>query len=91
MGKTVESYRTMLKLKSTGGTALGKLRRPDREAFDELMDMFRSYASGSSIATKPIIFETMIMSILIAQRNRIQKLEHQLKEALQKSGETTHG
>jgi hypothetical protein len=67
------------------------LRRPDREAFDELMDMCRSYASESSCATNPIVFEPMIMSILRAQQVRMQKLERQLKEASQKSGETTHG
>lgn len=92
MGKTIESYRMALESEIHRWDGFGKaLRRPDREAFDELMDMCRNYASESSNATKPIIFEPMIMSILLAQQVRIQKLERQLKEAMQKSGETTHG
>ena len=67
------------------------LRKPDREAFDGLMDMCRTYASESSCATNPIIFEPMVISILLAQQVRIQKLERQLKDASQKSGELTHG
>lgn len=42
-------------------------------------------------ATNPIVFEPMVMSILLAQQVRIQKLERQLKEASEKSGETTYG
>jgi len=40
------------------------LRKPDREAFDELMDACRSYASESSKATNPIVFEPIVMSII---------------------------
>jgi hypothetical protein len=92
MGKTVESFRIALESEISRWSGFARaLRKPDREAFDELMDMCRSYASESSNATNPIIFEPMIMSILLAQQVRIQKLESQLKEASQKSGETIHG
>ncbi len=92
MGKTVESFRIALEgeISRWSGFAFA-LRGPDREAFEELMDMFRGYASESSCATNPIVFEPMVMSILLAQQVRIQKLERQLEETLQKSGETTHG
>ncbi len=92
MSKTVESYRMVLEGEINRWSGFAKaLRKPDREAFDELMDMCRSYASEGSNTTKQIIFEPMILSILLAQQVRIQKLERQLKEAAQKSGETTHG
>ena len=92
MGKTVESYRIALEGEINRWSGFARaLRRPDREAFDELMDMCRTYASESINATKPIIFEPMIISILLAQQVRIQKLERQLKEATQKSGETAYG
>lgn len=92
MGKTVEAYRMALdgEIDRWSGFARA-LRRPEREAFDELMDMCRSYASESSCATNPIIFEPMMMSILLAQQVRIHKLERQLKEASQKRGDITHG
>jgi hypothetical protein len=92
MGKTVESFRMALEgeLGRWSGFARA-LRKPDREAFDELMDMCRSYASAGSGATNPIIFEPMVMSILLAQQVRIQKLERQLSDLAQKGGEVTHG
>ena len=92
MGKTVESFRIALESEISRWSGFAyALRKPDREAFDELMDMCRTYASESSCATNPIIFEPMIMSILLAQQIRIKKLERQLYEASQKSGETAHG
>jgi hypothetical protein len=54
------------------------LRSPDREAFDELMDICRTYASESSNATNPIFFEPMVMSILLVQQKRILALEKKL-------------
>jgi hypothetical protein len=92
MGKTVESSRIALEGEINRWSGFARaLRKPDKEAFDELMDMCRNYASESSCATNPIIFEPMIMSILLAQQVKIRKLERQLEEASQKSGETTHG
>ena len=92
MGKTVESYRMALESEIGRWSGFARaLRKPDREAFDDLMDMCRNYASESSNATNPIVFEPMVMSILLGQQVRIQKLERQLKVASEKSGETTHG
>ena len=75
MGKTVESYRMAVEdeIRRWGGFAKA-LRREDREAFDALMDACRSYASAASNATKPILFEPMVMSILLSQQTRIQRL-----------------
>jgi hypothetical protein len=56
------------------------LRKEDREAFEQLMDMCRSYASESSCATNPILFEPMIMSILHAQQIKIERLERLTKQ-----------
>jgi hypothetical protein len=92
MSKTVPAYRMALEEEINRWSGFAKaLRKSDREAFDELMDACRSYASESSCATNPIVFEPMVTSILLAQQVRIQKLERQLKEASEKSGETTHG
>lgn len=56
------------------------LRKEDREAFDALMDACRSYASAASNATKPILFEPMVMSILLSQQIRIQRLAKEVKD-----------
>ena len=81
MGKTVESFRIALEgeISRWRGFAFA-LRRPDREAFEELMDMCRGYASESSCATNPVVFEPMVMSILLAQQVKIQKLERLIRQ-----------
>ena len=92
MSKTVESFWVALEEENNRWSGFARaLRKPDREAFDELICAFRSYASEISNATNPIVFEPMVMSILLAQQVRIQKLERQLKVASEKSGETTYG
>ena len=89
MGKTVECYRMALEGEiSRWNGFVRALRKDDCEAFEELMDICRSFASAGGCATNPIVFEPMVMSILLAQQVRIQKLERQLKEASEKSGET---
>jgi hypothetical protein len=54
------------------------LRRPDREAFDEFMDIWRSYASEGNDAANPVVFELMVMSILLGQQKKLRKLGHNL-------------
>ena len=83
MGKTVESYRIALEEEINRWNGFARaLRKDDREAFEELMDMCRSFASESSNATNPIVFEPMVMSILLAQQQRLQEFENNLNEVL---------
>ena len=79
MGKTVESYRMALEGEiSRWNGFVRALRKDDREAFKEMMDMCRGYASEAGNATNPILFEPFIMSILLAQQKRILTLEKKL-------------
>ncbi len=61
------------------------LRIMDKEAFDELMDACRSFASAGSNATQPVIFEPMIMSILLFQQEKLLRLERELNAVKQQS------
>jgi hypothetical protein len=61
------------------------LRSTDKEAFEELMDACRSFASAGSNATHPVIFEPMIMSMLLFQYEKLQKLEKKLNAHKQQS------
>jgi hypothetical protein len=80
VGKTVESYRLALESEINRWNGFDRaLRKADREAFGELMDMCRSYASESSNATNPIVFEPMIISILLAQQVKIRQIECKLE------------
>jgi len=56
------------------------LRSEDREAFEALMDACRGYASAGSNAVQPILFEPMIISMLLSQQVRLQKLEKKLDD-----------
>jgi len=86
MGKTVESYRMALEDEVRRWSGFAKaLRTVDKEAFEELMDACRSFASAGSNATQPVIFEPMIMSMLLFQHERLRKLEKKLDARNQQS------
>jgi hypothetical protein len=79
MGKTVPSYRIALEEEIHRWRGFAKaLRIDDKEAFETLMDACRSYASAGSNATQPVLFEPMVMSILLYQQKKIDRLEKEL-------------
>jgi hypothetical protein len=87
--KTVESFWIDLEEENNRWSCFARaLRKPDREAFDELIYAFRSYASEISTANKPIIFEPMVMSILLFEQKRIGELEQNLREMQQPNSAT---
>jgi len=57
------------------------LRSEDRAAFDQMMDACRNYASAGSNATRPVIFESIVMSILLHQQKTLNALEKKLDAA----------
>jgi len=79
LSTNVESFRIALdgEIKRWSGFARA-LRKPEREAFDELLAICRKYVSECSCANIPITFEHMLMSILLFQQNRITQLEQEL-------------
>jgi hypothetical protein len=79
MGKTVESYRMAIEDEIRRWNGFAKaLRSEDREAFETLMDACRNYASAGSNAVQPILFEPMIISMLLSQQIRLQRLQKEL-------------
>jgi hypothetical protein len=86
MGKTVETYRMALDDEIRRWKRFANaLRKEDREAFEALMDACRGYASAGSNAVQPILFEPMIMSMLLSQQVRLQRLQKEL-DALEHAG-----
>jgi hypothetical protein len=75
VGKTVQSYRMALEseINRWNGFAIA-LRKEDREAFDELMDMCRINAMATGNACNPITFESMVISILVGHQKKLRKL-----------------
>ena len=77
MGKTVESYRMALDRENQRWSGFARaLRKEDRAAFEQLIDICRNYASAGSNATRPVMFEAMIMSILLHQQKVLNKLKN---------------
>ena len=86
MGKTVESYRMALESEIHRWDGFARaLRKDDREAFEELMDMCRSYAMAGSNATNPIIFEPMLISIALFLHRKTSELEKKLNAIYQQA------
>jgi hypothetical protein len=83
MGNTVESHRMALEDEIRRWKGFEKaLRIEDKEAFEELMDACRSYASSAgSNATQPMLFDLIVVSILLCQQKKITCLEKMLNAA----------
>ena len=79
MGRTVPSYRQALKkeIESWKGFRKG-LRAKDTEAFDRMMDACRLFASAGSMATRPVLLEAMVMSILLHQEKMLMEIKERL-------------
>jgi len=54
------------------------LRKEDRAAFEQLIDICRNYASAGSNATRPVLFEPMVLSILLDQQKTLNRLKKEL-------------
>jgi len=85
VGKTVESYRLALDTEiQTWNGFMKALRTDDRDAFEQMTDACRNHASAGSNATRPEVFEPMVMSILLEQQKRLMRLEKELFAVKQK-------
>jgi len=79
MGRTVVSYRQALEEEISMWDGFRKaLRIRDAEAFDRMMNACRLHASAASMATRPVLFEAMVMSILLEQEKNIMELAERL-------------
>jgi hypothetical protein len=79
MGRTVLSYRQALEGEIAKWEGFRKaLRADDAEAFDKMMNACRLYASAGSMATRPVLLEAIVMSILLNQEKMIAEIKERL-------------
>jgi hypothetical protein len=84
VGKTVESYRIAIEDEISRWNGFAKaLRKEEREAFDNLIDACRNYASAGSNATQPLPLDPMLMSMLVSQQIHLQKLQKEIDKLKQ--------
>lgn len=80
MGKTVPSYRQALESEIERWKGFRKaLRAKDAEAFDRMMNACRNFASAGSMATRPVLLEAMLMSVLLHQEKAIMEIQERLE------------
>ncbi|NIM44768.1 MAG: hypothetical protein GTN80_11555 [Nitrososphaeria archaeon] len=80
MGKTVPSYRQALEKEIEKWKGFRKaLRAKDAEAFDKMMNTCRNFASAGSMATRPVLLEAMLMSILLHQEKTLMEIQERLE------------
>ncbi len=79
MGRTVVSYRQALEGEIAKWEGFRKaLRKDDAEAFERMMNACRMYASAGSMATRPVLLEAMIMSVLLDHEKAIMEIKERL-------------
>lgn len=84
MGRTVPSYRQALETEISRWEGFrNALRGKDIEAFDQMMNACRIYASAGGSATRPILTEAMFMSILLNQQKELMEIK-EILERLEK-------
>jgi len=73
MSKTIVSYQLVLEQEIKKWTGFARaLRRDDRESFDRLIDIARSYALEGSNAEQTVVFEPMAMSIIQTKQRDLE-------------------
>ena len=82
LGKTVPSFRMMLESEIAKWKEFVKALpgNSDKEAFEELMNYCRNYASAAGAAVRPIVSDAMFMSILLAQEKELRKIKASLEK-----------
>ena len=80
MGRTVPSYRQALESEIDKWKGFQKaLRAKDAEAFNKMINACRNFASAGSMATRPILLEAMLMSILLHQEKAIMEISERFE------------
>ena len=80
MGRTVPTFTMVLQQEIDSWSKFRRgLRREDQEALDELFRAAQLQLAGSAYAARPIPFESIAMAMLLAQQQRIKKLEGELR------------
>ena len=85
MGRTVPTFTMVIQQEMESWSKFRRgLRKEDQEALDDLFRAARLQLAGSAYAARPIPFESIAMSMLLAQSKTIRALEHRLARAEQK-------
>ncbi len=81
MGRTVPTFTMVVQQEMESWSKFRRgLRKEDQEALDELFRAARLQLASSAYAARPIPFESIAMSMLLAQQRMIRELERRIVE-----------
>ena len=92
MGRTLPSYRMVLEKERVIWQShyANRLRNAQhRASFDELWLFAFQLADAASANTRPVAFDNIVMSMLVAQQSEIQRLRTKLERLERKIARTT--
>ncbi len=80
MGRTVPTFTMVIQQEMESWSKFRRgLRKEDQEALDELFRAARLQLAGSAYAARPIPFESIAISMLLAHHRLIRTLEEQVR------------
>ena len=84
MGRTVPTFTQVIEQEMQSWSKFRRgLRKEDQERLDELFRAARMQLAGSAYAARPIPFDSIVMSMLLAQQHMIRNLEERLRKCEQ--------
>jgi len=79
MGRTVPTFTMVLQQEMESWSKFRRgLRKEDQERFDDLFRAARMQLASSAYAARAIPFESIVMSMLLAQQTMIRELEQRI-------------
>ena len=96
MGRTVPTFTMIIQQEMQSWSKFRRgLRRDDQEAFDELFRAARLQLASSAYAARPIPFESIVMSMLLAQHRVLREFERLIRQLHERvatlEGDDGHG
>ncbi len=88
MGRTVPTFTMVLQAEIDSWSKFRRgLRKEDQDALDELFRAAHMQLAGSAYAARAIPFESVAMSMLLAQQRMIKELQGEVEKLREKSEE----
>ena len=80
MGRTVPTFTMVIQQEMESWSKFRRgLRKEDQDALDELFRTARMQLASSAYAARPIPFESIVMSMMVAQQREIHKLREKME------------
>ncbi len=80
MGRTVPTFTMVIQQEMESWTKFRRgLRKEDQDALDELFRAARMQLASSAYAARPIPFESIAMSMMVAQQREIRALREKIE------------